>query len=48
LERKDHYEVYQVVSEFEDEYTPQINFLEAEDNYFQRRLKASGTEIEEI
>ncbi|MGH9835478.1 MAG: Uma2 family endonuclease [Blastocatellia bacterium] len=48
LERKDHYEVYQMVSEFEDEPTPRINFFEAENSYFQRRLKASGTEIVEI
>ncbi len=48
LERKDDYEVYKVVSEFEDESTPEIHFFEAEDSYFQRCLQASGTKIVEI
>ncbi len=45
---KSFHEIFEVISEFEDESTPPINYFEAENEYNQRRLKASGGEVVEI
>jgi len=42
------YKVYEVVSAFEDEAAPEINFYQAENSYFKKRLKATESEIVEI
>jgi len=42
------YEVYEVVSGYEDESTPEIIFLDAASHYFQEQLKTSGMQIEEL
>ncbi|MGH9843169.1 MAG: Uma2 family endonuclease [Blastocatellia bacterium] len=48
MKTKDSYEIYEVVIEFEDESTPRINYVEAENDFFQNRLKVSGVEVVEI
>lgn len=48
LNRAESYKVYEALLPYHDETTPRINFFDAEDSYFKKRVKVSGWNLENI